>query len=215
MQPFAVAHRTPPSAATCTRLAAAGATVFELDVQLRGGELVVSHYLPAPGVGRWLEHDNGRPRRAHTATVDALLQERVRDIPPGCAVLIDPKDRDPGTRLALAERLLAELPPNRPLIVSCADTAVLDRLRAEGVRTWRTVGNRARLYQLLAGPALEDEAVTVRHRLLDEPAVAALRERVPGIVAWTVNSVIRARRLREWGVHGITTDRVRVLSTCR
>ena len=215
VQPFAVAHRTPASAAACVRLAAAGATVFELDVQLRGEAIVVSHYLPAPGLGRWFEHDNGRPRRARAVRVDALLLERVRDIPPGCTLLIDPKDRDPGTRLALAERLVAELPAGRSLVVSCADPVVLDRLRGEGVRTWRTVGNRDQLYQVLAGAALQDEAVTVRHRLLNPSTVAALRARVPCVVAWTVNSVIRARRLREWGVHGITTDRVRVLSICR
>lgn len=215
MQPFAVAHRTPPTAAACARLAEAGATVFELDVQLRAGRLVVSHYLPARGIGRWLEHDNGRPRRVRAGRVDPLLLDRAGHIPPGCAVLIDPKDRDPANQLALAERLVAELPPGQPHLVSTADPAVLDRLRADGIRTWRTVGNRAQLYQVLAGGPLQDEAVTVRHWLLDAPTVAALRELVPCVVAWTVNGVIRAQRLREWGVQGITSDRVRVLSASR
>src|SRR4051812_21871545 len=53
-----IAHRTPRTAAACDDLAAAGAQLFECDVQLRGDTVVVSHFLPFLGRPGWLEHDN-------------------------------------------------------------------------------------------------------------------------------------------------------------
>ena len=57
---FLVAHRTPRTAAGCEAFAAAGAGMFECDVQFRGRTVVVSHFLPFLGRRGWLEHDNGR-----------------------------------------------------------------------------------------------------------------------------------------------------------
>ena len=74
-----VSHRTPRTEAGCEELARAGASVFELDVQLNGDRMVVSHYLPVFRVPGWLENDNFSvrwtskahrvPRRGLTSTL--------------------------------------------------------------------------------------------------------------------------------------------------
>jgi glycerophosphoryl diester phosphodiesterase len=56
-----------------------------------------------------------------------------------------------------------------------------------------------------------DDAVSIRHSLITRTTLPALRERVPTVVAWTVNDVRRALQLRDVGVSGVTTDRLTVL----
>jgi glycerophosphoryl diester phosphodiesterase len=65
---------------------------------------------------------------------------------------------------------------------------------------------------VLSGSALPDDAVSIRQTLLSREIVAALHERVPSVVAWTVNRAARARQLAGYGVDGITSDRIPVLA---
>jgi len=65
-----------------------------------------------------------------------------------------------------------------------------------------------------AGPR-DDQAVTVRHTLLERQTIARLHQLVPQVIAWTVNDVDRALRLRDAGVDGITTDSPDVLAALR
>lgn len=213
---IAVAHRTPAAPAACAELAAAGATTFEIDVQLRHDELVVSHYrrLGPPG---WLERDNLHVRRVARAGQrhEQLLDEAIAAVPPDRDVLLDPKAWTADDRERLAERLgtdIAARPDAARFVVSTDDEAALAVVRAAGLRTWRTVRTSADLRRLLLAGARPDEAVTMRHRLCTELTVAALLERVPRVVAWTVNSPDRARALIGGGVTGITTDHLSVIS---
>lgn len=207
-----VAHRTPASAAKCARLAAAGAQVFEIDVMLVHGRPAVSHFLPFGRAGL-LQRDNWR-FRWHTASArDPDVGDVAAAVPPGCTVLLDIKEKAPDRLRELADGLADRL-GDRSRYVLCGPGAEdLERLRSAGFATWRTVDNRRELDGVLAGAALPDEAVSIRHTLVTEESIKALHELVATVVAWTVNNLPRAYRLRELGVDGITTDRLAVLRT--
>ncbi|MFL6137069.1 MAG: glycerophosphodiester phosphodiesterase [Frankiaceae bacterium] len=207
---LAVAHRTPLTAAGCAALAAAGAGAYEVDVQLSARGVVVSHYFPLP-VLRRVEHDNWRLRRARALGQDALLADVLALVPPDRDILLDLKETAPERRLALRERLAEQVPDKRRFVVSSERADDLAAMRRHGFRTWRTARGRPGLARLLAGP-LDADGVSVRHGLLDGRTVAALRERTPCVVAWTVNGVGRARQLLALGATGITTDSAAVLS---
>src|SRR4051812_16574940 len=104
-----VAHRTPASALRCAELAAAGVTVFEVDVQLRGGRVAVSHYQPL-GPVRGLQRDNWRLRWHTRSRLDPALAEVDAAVPPACRVLLDVKEVAPPGRRELLDALAAGLP---------------------------------------------------------------------------------------------------------
>jgi hypothetical protein len=205
-----VAHRTPAEPDRCARLATAGAQVFEIDVQLVGGRLAVSHYLPLGPAGR-VQRDNWRVRW-HTASVrDHGVLEVAAAVPPQCTVLLDIKEKLPHRRRDLLAAMAETLPDRDRYRVCGPWPEDLELAREAGFRTWRTVGRPPDLRRVLAGGELPDEAVSIRHSLISDEILEGLRARVPVVVAWTVNDLARARRLRDLGVDGVTTDRVAVL----
>lgn len=208
-----VAHRTPLSAAGCAELAGAGAGAFEVDVQLVGGRLVVSHFVPLPRLPAWLEHDNWQFRLRGRGPADVAFEEVVALVPPDCLVLIDPKLPRGADRIRLADALAAAAPDRDRFRVSTADPDDLARYRAAGFRTWRTIGDRRHLHSVLAGAALPDEGVSIRHWLLaDARVLGRLHDLAAEVIAWTVNDPARARRLAGYGVDGVTTDSRAVLA---
>ena len=214
MATLLIAHRTPRTAQGCRELAALGAGLFETDVQVRprSDTVYVSHYLPVRPFGTWLQRDNARFRPGYGPPRDATLADTLARIPAGCDVLLDPKPRDTPTQLRLAAALAALLPDRSRFVVSTDREAELRAYADAGFRTWRTIKDAAALQAVLEGPRPAQTGVSVRHSVLDERAVRALQDRVGTVVAWTVNSVERALRLRAWGVDGITTDRPEVLA---
>lgn len=206
-----VAHRTPPDRIRCAHLAAAGAELFEVDVQIDDGDhVVVSHYFPFGPFGL-LQRDNWRVRRPVGVGRDPELAAMVDYVPDRCRVLLDLKERMPARRARLLAALIGSPLRSERFVVCSPHGTDLDELRAAGFATWRTAGTRAELADVLSAGRLPDEAVTIRHTLLTEPLVHTLHDRAPGVVAWTVNDPGRAVRLRDLGVDGITTDRARVL----
>ncbi|MFN2560014.1 MAG: glycerophosphodiester phosphodiesterase [Jatrophihabitans sp.] len=204
-----VAHRTPRSRAACEVLAAAGARVFEADIQVDDQHrIVVSHYLP---MGDWLQRDNWRVRWHTSAAHDPTLDDVVALVPSGCRVSLDIKERTDEGRRRLIDALIAGFSDRSRFVVCGGREPDLERLRAAGFRTWRSAGRPAQLRELLAQGPLHDDAVSVRHSLLTPDVVARLHQQVATVVAWTVNDLRRARRVREFGVDGITTDRPAVL----
>lgn len=192
--------------------------MFEVDVQLRGGRVVCSHYLPLPD--RWrlppIERDNWRLRRApgRDPDLDAVLAM----IPERCDVLLDPKHH-PGMSsadlcVALAGHVADSGRPSR-FVVSTSDPGLLADYRHGGVRTWRSIGNRDDLSRALAGGTLPEEGVSIRHSLLDAETISSLHSLAGIIVAWTVNARSRAEQLVRLGVDGVTTDRLDVLGLGR
>jgi glycerophosphoryl diester phosphodiesterase len=205
-----VAHRTPATRDACERIAAAGAQVFEADVQVDAHDrIVVSHYLQ---FGKYLHRDNWRIRWHTQRTRDPRLADISAIVPDGCRILLDLKESAPARRARLVAALVAALPDRERFRVCGPVADDLDELRAAGFRTWRTARDPRDLSGLLADGALPDEAVSIRHSLLSPQVVDQLHERVPSVVAWTVNALPRARQLQAMGVDGVTTDRAEILA---
>ena len=57
-----LAHRFPGTAEGCREFLRAGAAGFEMDLQLRGRRVLVSHYLPFLQIHGWFQHDGTRFR---------------------------------------------------------------------------------------------------------------------------------------------------------
>lgn len=208
---LAIAHRTPATRERCAALAAAGASVFEIDVQSIGGELVVSHFLPVSGRLPALRRDRMALTWRRRTRREIPLAAALDLVPAGAEVLLDLKT-DVGPRAhALVEQVAAAgLDPAR-CHVSTKGWDTLPALARHGYRTWRSVADEASLERVLALGALPDHAVTVRHRLLDGAVVDTLRAAGPLVVAWTINSEARAREVATYGVDGITSDSPAVL----
>lgn len=205
-----VAHRTPETREGCEQLAAAGAQVFEADVQVNDrNRIVVSHYLP---FGWVLHRDNWRIRWHTSAVRDPLLADVVARVPEQCPILLDLKEKAPARRARLIAALIESLPERSRFRVCGHVGEDLDAARRAGFRTWRTARNARELAALLTAGRLPDDAVSIRHRLLTAPVLDRLHERTHSVVAWTVNDVARARQLCALGVDGVTTDRHAVLT---
>lgn len=201
---FVVAHRTPTTPEGCSALAASGVGYFELDVQLSTDGLVVSHFLPLLGIRGWIENDNWRFR--WRSSRDPSVADVLAGIPAESGVLLDPKETE-RTRRAELVRRVRELPDPERLVVSTSQLDDLAAFRNAGLRTWRTIKNRAQLAAVLSSGALADKGVSVRHTVLDATTLDRLHSLVPSVVGWTVNDASRARTLYQWGIDGITSDR--------
>ncbi len=208
-----VAHRSPRSAAACRAVAAAGATVFEIDVQVHGGRLVVSHYLPI--LGTPFRRDGWRVVRGWSPRREPPLADVAELVPPDHVVLLDLKEEEPGRRAELLVAIVATVPASRRYLACTAIVDDLEALREKGFHTWRTIGDQGQLDAALAGGKVADEAVTVNHKLLSRDVVDRLHSLTGTVVAWTVNDVQRARWLRDIGVDGVTTDRADVMRAVR
>ena len=208
---LAIAHRTPATLERCAALGAAGATVFEIDVQTLGEDLVVSHYLPVHPLVPRVRRDGTRFTVRRRGRLEPALAATVEALPPGAEILLDLKvDTGPAGH-ALVEHLAAAGPDPARCYASTKGWATLPALAAAGYRTWRTIGDVPALSAVLAMPQIPDDAVTVKHTLLTGEVVAALRERVPRVMTWTVNDPARAREVLAFGVDGVTTDSAAVL----
>ncbi len=211
-----VAHRMPASSGAAAALARAGASMFELDVRLPadGGPPVVTHFGPLwPGSS--LFNDGWRVRQgALSSRLGPPLGEAIALLPRACEVLLDLKGpiADPDTA---ARGLAAEVAEPARIHVCGNAGPIAPGVAALGMRVWRTVGSRAELAAAMGAAGPQPWALTVHHRLLSAAVVATLRQRSPRVVAWTVNSVPRARVLQSLGVDGITTDRPSVMTALR
>lgn len=200
---LAVAHRTPSAADGCRALADLGVGVFEVDVQVVRGEVVVSHFLPLvrgyPGLrrDRW-----SVSRTARAEPLEAVLAR----LPPSARVLVDLKTETPAAARAVAAAVSATADR---WYASCKRWELLPALAEVGVRTWRSVATRRSLAAVLRAPG-DTRPVTVRHTYLDRDTVDRLRQVTPEVIAWTVNDLRRAALLADLGVTGLTSDDPRV-----
>lgn len=202
---LAVAHRTPDDPAAIAALAQAGADVFEVDVRLLRGALMVTHFQPFVRRVPLLQHDNWRLRLGHP--VAPSFADVIAHVPDGCEVMVDLKDDRGPVAVALAECLAAQAGDPARLHASSKHWGSLEVLADRGWRTWRTADTPARLAELHVVGLESAWAATVRHTLLRPPGVAErLVERCGRVVAWTVNDPVVADGLLGRGVLGITTD---------
>ena len=209
---LAIAHRAPSTPAGCARLAALGVKVFEIDVQVVDGELVVSHFLPVVGAVPRLRRDRWTVTLARRQASEIALAGAVAAIPKDVAVLLDLKTDRGEPALELARLVAAAgLEPKR-CHVSSKGWESLAILRKKGFRTWRSVADARALAAAVREGRVADHAYTVRHTLLNPQITAGLHTLAPHVMAWTVNSQQRAMRLADFGVDGITSDDPDVLA---
>jgi glycerophosphoryl diester phosphodiesterase len=209
-----IAHRAPRYAARCGPPDAYGPNVYELDLQVAGDEVVVSHFMPLVPLVPWLRHEGWAFRWGPVGTGAERLAAAVDRLPPGSEVLLDLKDAGQRGEALVSLILRSGLDPGR-CYVSSKQWSVLPPLRAAGYRTWRTVAGAGSLARVLTEPPTDDDGVTVRHTLLRIDTIERLRRRAGRVVAWTVNSTARATWLADAGVDGITSDRDGVLRLLR
>lgn len=193
-----IAHRAgnrPGGAAAAT-----AADVVELDVHGCHGRLEVRHEKRVWGTARlwerWYLLPPGTPRWT--------LAEALADAGPDRHVLLDLKGVSP----RVATMVAAEVGGRRPVTVSTKSWWLLDVFRRlDGVRTFRSAGNRFELALLLRVPSrLRPDGVVVHRRLLDAATVRRLRRR--GALVWSWGATDRAgvECLAAAGVDGVILD---------
>lgn len=200
-----IAHTTPLDPVRCQQLAAAGVTVFEIDVRLRAGRLVATHFIPLLPRLDVVQRHNRRFRVDGPWVRDDNLDTVVARVPGGCRVLLDCKD---DTRAA-ADHIVAavgdQVRDRTRFIVASKHWASLQPLADAGFETWASVATGRALRAALRG-AGSASAVAVRHTLLTPERVARLSKAYGSVVAWTVADPERAIELAGMGVHGVVTD---------
>ncbi len=233
-RPFLIAHRGASAGAPEHTIAAyeaairAGADALELDVRLSADDqLVVIHdetlerttsgrgrvrartlrELKRLDAGRWF----GRAFRGQRIQTLSEVIERFRDRAAFGVELKGGSDFYPGIEERLVGLLQIYEVTDRTLVVSYDHHALL-RCRAldPDVRTSAAVVGRLLDPSALAPPGTLN-AISLQADLLTERDVAACRAAGLECYVWVVNDAATARRLAEWGVAGIVTDRPDVL----
>lgn len=201
--PITIAHRAGNSVVQAKAAEASGTDVVEADVWLHRGRLEVRHAKTLGGVpvrwDRWWIDLRPSP----CLDLAGLLQS----ISPDTLVMLDLKGRNPG----LPARVLEESRRVRPEvgILACSQNwGMLARLRDEpDVALVYSIGNRrqlARSWRMLEQEGVD--AVSIHTRLLNPKTVRQLRERVPVIITWPINTRPAYDRVRQLGVDGLISD---------
>lgn len=189
--------------------AAAVADVVELDVHGCRGRLEVRHEKRVWGTARLWERWYLLPRDTPRWT----LADALTDAGPHAHVLVDLKGVSPRVATAVA----GELGGRRPVTVSTKSWWLLGAFRRlDGVRTFRSAGNRFELAVLLRVPSrIRPDGVVVHQRLLDAATVRRLRRR--GALVWSWGATDRAgvERLATAGVDGVILDDLELIGALR
>jgi glycerophosphoryl diester phosphodiesterase len=176
-----------------------GVDMIEFDVRGRRGELVLAH---SPLDARRRRVPTLREALAH------LAGRRFGDLH------FDVDVKQAGIEAALLDAIAAAGLTGRCLI-SCANPAVLDRLRAldPTVRTGVSIRRARGCAAVLAG--LEQrrfDAVMAHHKLVDGAFATAVRERAGDLFAWTVDERALVDRMRLAGVSGVISNDPRLFT---
>lgn len=189
------------------------ADLIEVDVHLWRGRLEVRHAKRAwPFARLWERRAGLLPRHSAVPDLETVLDVAART---GSALWLDCKGIDP----RLFPRLATATDAVRPLTVSSKSWWLLGpfcRRRGEGVRVFRSAGNRLELLLARRLPSrLRLDGLVVHERLLDERLVAELRAGGREIVSWAVADTARAEQLLRWGVRGLILDDRALLTAMR
>lgn len=204
---LAVAHGGANDAFRLREAVAAGADIVEADIWPYRGRLEVRHLKtlgPLPILwDRWKLSPGWTPR--------TLLSQLITELPPEIGLMLDLKGHDRGGAEAIAD-ISAHLGFEERLYVCARDWAMLKPFAAQATVIVHSAGKPRELLNL--EPLLasgECTAVSIHQKLLDPAVVNRLRERAHTVITWPVNNVARMRELVDWGVNGITTDRLSVV----
>ncbi|HEX5166339.1 MAG TPA: glycerophosphodiester phosphodiesterase [Thermomicrobiales bacterium] len=213
-QPFAVAHRAGNSLAGAADAVAAGADILEADVWLYRGRLEVRHEKtlgPLPILwDRW-SLSTGRQRLDLASLLDA--------VDPEIELLLDLKGY-PGSDPAIAARIAQTMDrqrPGRPFLVCSQNWRLLEAFRPfPAALLVHSIGNQRQLTRAWRRLEQDDhEAVSIQVRLLNAEIVRALKQRVATLFTWPINDTGQVQTVLDWGVDGVTTDRLAIVEQVR
>lgn len=186
-----------------------GADGIELDVHATAdGAIVVFHDARVPaGAIAELALDEVRRHRLSNDEPVPTLAEALALIGPDADAFIEVKGLPPAADASLLETIDGAPAPAR-CQVHAFDHRVVRRLT--DLRPALGTGVLSASYPLHPAEqvrAAGAQALWQREELIDVPLVAQVHDAGFAVHAWTVDRADRMRRLREWGVDGICTNR--------
>lgn len=202
-----IAHRAGNRPGEAT--SAVAADVVELDVHLADGRLEVRHEKRVWGTRRLWERWYLLP----SDTPRWTLAEALADVGPDVHLMLDLKGVSPRVATAVAHEVAA-----RPAVtVSTKSWWLLPRFGPlDGVRTFRSAGNRLELALLLHVPSrVHPDGVVVHQRLLDAATVRRLRRRAALVWSWGAADRTGVDRLATAGVDGVILDDLALIGALR
>lgn len=202
-RPLLIAHRFGNEIALVREADAAGVDLIEIDVWRHRGRLEVRHLKtlgPIPLLwDRW--------RLASALTPRLLLHRLVQETSPATELMLDLKGGDRALPGAVITTMQAELPGHRYWVCSQSWTLLEQFRDVPDVRVVHSVGDERMLRQVARRLTWHDDhAISINRRLLDPDRVRRLREQVPTLMTWAVNTRAEADRLVAWGVNGLISD---------
>jgi hypothetical protein len=205
---LAIAHRAGNDLAKLAAAETLGVDVIEADLYLHAGRIEVRHLRtagPLPVLWeRWRVQPGWRPR----LRLETLLATAGRT----GELMLDLK----GSDVSLPHRLLEILDEgehDRTAIVCSRNWRLLAPFARSRHRVVVSIGDRRELLRFLSGSAPDAHGVSISHDLVTPTLAARLRARVPLVMAWTVNSARRMDELLDWGVNGVISDDLMLLTT--
>jgi len=181
-----------------------GVDVVEADLRLFRGRVEVRHLNtvgPIPLL--WDTWKLGNPFAPRLQ-----LEDLLATVSPETNLMLDLKGINP----RLARRAFEQLREHHvgKLTVCARNWRLLRPFEDQaGIRVVHSVGNRWQLRELNRRAARGGrmlDGVSIRASLLDKERAQALVQRARLVMAWPVNSTEQARKLRDWGIHGMITD---------
>ena len=181
------------------------ADAVELDVHLLRGRLEVRHSKAIWPFRRYWERGIGLLSDEHPVGLDAILAAAPAD----ARLWIDLK----GFSGRFTRRVLREVGDRPAITMSSRSWWVLRPARRAGVRTYRSVGNRAQRW--LALRLRHPGGVVMHERLATPGTIDRLRARCSGIAVWAIEEPRRAAELRELGIVAVIVDDLDLASALR
>lgn len=208
---YAIAHRAGNNLRDLERALAAGVDAIECDFWHDHGRLTLRHERKLPVLP--VLYDKWRLRFAWG---ELSLPSLLREINFRAELFLDIKSATPKAASVVLDLYHDNEALMPRTIVSSPQWRLLDQLAAAGteMRMCYSVKNAAGVDALFrrCEQDLPPAGTSIRHTLLSEVLVARLHATGLRVYAWTVNTAQRVQELRAWGVDGIISDDLNVLS---
>jgi len=208
---YAIAHRAGNNLHDLEHALAVGVDAIECDFWHDHGRLTLRHERKLPVLP--VLYDKWHLRFAWG---ELSLPALLREINFRAELFLDIKSATPKAASVVLDLYHDNEAMMPRTIVSSPQWRLLDQLAAAGteMRMCYSVKNAAGIDALFrrCERDLPPAGTSMRHTLLSEVLVARLHAAGLKIYAWTVNTRHRAQELRAWGVDGIISDDLSVLS---
>ncbi len=198
---LAVAHNAGDRIGATREALQFGADIVEIDVVAVGGSLYAAHDVPNQYFGSVTFHGPSLDSIWKEAVATGIVKFDLKeDTPSYINLIISFVKRHPGDyQLVLASRSSAALQrlrtglPQAILLFSVATAEQLTSLKSN-----------VELVKLIDG-------VTIRYTLIDQPAMAWLKQQKLLVFAWTVNDLADVNALVKLGATAVTTDNLAIM----